>query len=72
MDSGDSQGILQTEAQPIISGRGTSEKRNKMNEIITPEHEYYDDTYFIWRKVPSFWVGDFVSTHAHKIRLFTK
>ncbi len=41
-----------------------------ITEIITPKHEYYDDTHFVWRRVPSFWVGDFVASHSHKIVLW--
>ena len=50
------------------------EKEDQMNkdEIITEAHEYFDEVYYVWLKVPSFWVGDFVATHFHKIKLFTK
>ena len=37
MDSGDSQGILQTEARPIISGAWNIERESTMNTIT--EHE---------------------------------
>jgi hypothetical protein len=63
----DSPGILQTEAQQCAEHKG---KKNMINEIITPKHEYYDDTHFVWRRVPSFWVGDFVASHSHKIVLW--
>ena len=42
------------------------------DEIITEAHEYFDDVHYVWMRVPSFWVGDFVATHSHKIKLFTK
>lgn len=42
------------------------------DEIITEAHEYFDDVYYVWMRVPLFWVGDFVATHSHKIKLFTK
>lgn len=69
MDSGDSQEPLQTATQPILlSGAWNYKgKKNMMNEIITSKHEYYDDVHFVWRSVPSFWVGDFVASHSHKI-----
>jgi hypothetical protein len=49
-------------------GRGLRMK--DIAEIITPKHEYYDDTHFVWRRVPLFWVGDFVASHSHKIVLW--
>ena len=38
------------------------------DEIITEAHEYFDDVHYVWMRVPSFWVGDFVATHSHKIK----
>lgn len=55
------------ESQPT-----TTKGEPTMNEIITTAHEYFDDVYYIWRKVPSYWVGDYVSSHSHKVRLFYK
>lgn len=42
----------------------------KANDIITKDHEYYDDVHYIWRPVPSFWIGDFVNSHSHNIFKF--
>lgn len=39
-------------------------------EIITTDHEYFDDVNFVWRPVPSFWVGDFVRSHSHVVKNF--
>ena len=36
--------------------------------VIESTDVYFDEVHNIWRRVPSFWVGDFVSSHTYVIR----
>lgn len=37
-------------------------------QIIEATDLYFDEVSAAWHPVPSFWIGDFVKNHSHKIK----